>query len=788
MKTILLPFYLFFILSVGFSQTLTIKGKITDKSNSETLPGCVISVPDQGKGTFSDEDGKFLFSVESKAELLIRFTYVGYVPIDYLLKTESGKMDYDLKIEMVEEGVIGEEVVITAGKYEQKLADVPISMEVIKPKQIELQTTSEIEDVLQQSPGVDILDGQLNIRGSSGFAYGVGSRVMIMLDGLPLLTADASFAQFDMIPTDNIAQIEIMKGAASVLYGSSAMGGVVNVITGDAAAKPKTSIRLRTTLYDKPANSSLDWDGSSAANMVTLNAFHSRKIKNNDITGLVDFIKNTGYVMGTNQKKFRTLWTAKFRPEKIPGLTFGFNTGYVSDSSGAYLYWGNYLPGYDSLLQKSTLGALQPDSSTLRKQLNTRFTFDPWVKYLSKNGNIFGFKSRLLKTNNQNNSGQSATNHMWFNDIQYVSRFLNKRIAWVTGFTGIYSSVIGDSLYGGKHYMINLAGYTQLDTKFFEGKLNATLGGRVESIQYDDGYSKFAPILRAGLNYNTFPGNNIRASYGMAFRAPSVAERYTSTTGGALVVSPNPDLLVENGYSSEIGIRQGFKLGSTKTKNAFGFLDACAFIMDFDNMIEFGAKKPESFTFSPVFWAYNVTHAQIKGGEITGMVSGNYYDIGLDISGGVTLLEPKNLNPASDSEQVYLGDDQTPGQKLGELLGFINGTKFDNPAFLKYRNKLTIRGQATLSYKKLGLSCNYQYKSAMRNYDQFLNIAIPGADYYVRTYGLGYQVFDFVFSYQISENAKFTFNLENVFNEQYVILPGMMAEQRKFTTQFQYVF
>ncbi|GIV43366.1 MAG: hypothetical protein KatS3mg035_0489 [Bacteroidia bacterium] len=79
---------------------------------------------------------------------------------------------------------------------------------------------------------------QPNIRGSAGYTYGSGTRVLTMLDGLPMISADRSGTNFDMLPTDNIKQVEVIKGASSVLFGAGAMGGVINVLTADPTIVP----------------------------------------------------------------------------------------------------------------------------------------------------------------------------------------------------------------------------------------------------------------------------------------------------------------------------------------------------------------------------------------------------------------------------------------------------------------------------------------------------------------------------------------------------------------------
>ena len=84
---------------------------------------------------------------------------------------------------------------------------------------------------MNQSPSVHIVDGQANIRSGSGWSYGAGSRVMVMVDGMPLMNGDQGGVEWQLVPMENISQIEVIKGASSVLFGSSALNGTINIRT-----------------------------------------------------------------------------------------------------------------------------------------------------------------------------------------------------------------------------------------------------------------------------------------------------------------------------------------------------------------------------------------------------------------------------------------------------------------------------------------------------------------------------------------------------------------------------
>ena len=110
-------------------------------------------------------------------------------------------------------------------------------MEVIKPNLIENKSSSNIETAMEQIPGLNITDGQANIRGGSGWSYGAGTRVLVMVDDMPLISGDAGQVQWNLIATENVNQVELIKGASSALYGSSALNGIINIRT----AYPKQS-------------------------------------------------------------------------------------------------------------------------------------------------------------------------------------------------------------------------------------------------------------------------------------------------------------------------------------------------------------------------------------------------------------------------------------------------------------------------------------------------------------------------------------------------------------------
>jgi iron complex outermembrane receptor protein len=825
------------VMVTGLSaQQITIKGKLKDGTDNTPMAGATYAVPSANKGGLTDEEGNYVIKVDRAPEIEMLFRSMGYGDTTVVIKTESGKNIYEVNVilGLKDGGVVMNDVVFTAGRHAQDPNKVVSSIEVVNSAKVDLQASNEVEDVLQQSPGVDIIDGQPNIRGSSGYAYGVGSRVLLMLNGLPLLSPDASFAQFDLIPVDNINQIEIMKGASSVLYGSSALGGVINVLTNDAPDTAKTSIRLTGTIYDAPADPLLDWDGDKSAKEGSINIFHSRKIGNNDLTVLGGFWKESGWRYDTEAENGRVMVMTKFRPKKVPGLNWGINASYRFDSSRTFLFWDSYLPGDTVITFTSdtifdSKGALSGQSSR-RLQYNDRFTIDPFIKYLTPKNNMHYYRGRIMGNRNTNDTRQSNNNQLVYNDYQFTTRLWNDKITWVTGVTNQFNFANGDSLYGdvrvdtvscdsngqncitdsvliGGHYVsMNAAIYTQMDAELTP-RLTASVGARYD-FWYIGGGEQYgnkieqSPVFRAGLNYNAFAGNNIRASFGQAFRSPSVAERFTSTNASGLLILPNPDISTEKGFSAEIGIRQGFKTGLNNKKYLFGYVDLAGFMMDYNNMIEFGIVQPETldiFNFDPAFSARNVTNARILGAEITALAQGQINDFFFNFSGGVTYLDPRNLNPVADSQQVNIRDSigpQNDPRNFATLEQFLSlalpnddpNRRFDNPGFLKYRSKWLIRASATVGYGRFSLTGNFRYKSEIVNIDQFLYLAIPGSADWVRAHPGGFLLVDLIAGADLVNGMKISLNVKNALNTEWAELPGIIGKQRSFSVQLKYVF
>lgn len=282
MKKYLIAFFLI-IISVSARATIGIlkKGVVLDEKTKLPIPGAsIFEKSNFQNATNSNANGNYEISLSTGNHIII-CSFVGMVSDTFKVIIESGNITV-YNVLLKQKPVYINTVVITAGKYEQKLEETTVSMELLKPKLIEEKNVTRLDKALEQLPGITILDEEPQIRGGSGFTFGVGSRVSTLIDGIPILSGDVGRADWDFIPLENIEQVEVIKGASSVLYGSSALSGVINVLTTYPKEEQTTKATIYSGFYSAPKNESAKW-WNGAANYSGFNFLHSNRYEEFDI-------------------------------------------------------------------------------------------------------------------------------------------------------------------------------------------------------------------------------------------------------------------------------------------------------------------------------------------------------------------------------------------------------------------------------------------------------------------------------------------------------------------------
>ncbi len=730
MKKSILIFLLLAICSALYSQRpLVIRGVISDSVSGEPLIGASISV-DETSGTISDAGGQYILLTEGEVISVI-CRYLGYQP--FRQTVYAGLRDtIILSVKMARSVTVLDEIVVSASRYEQKLSEVLVSLDIIKPERISNNSITSLDNIIVQTPGVEILDGQPSIRGGSGYSYGAGSRVLVLMDDLPILTGDVGDVKWDYLPVENIAQIEIIKGASSVLYGSSALNGVFNIRTAYPASEPETRLSTFMGVYLDPRRSETVWWDKQPV-WTGAHFSHARKIGQLDLVAGGNIFKDQGYRENENQQRGRLNLKLNYRSRKIKGLSYGVNMNSMLVEKIDFLMW-----------QDADSGALRQNPEAISALNGSRINVDPYIIYHGNNGARHSLKTRFFHVKNDFPEARDKNNrsNLMFGEYQYYRKF-GERFDLTGGLSATWSGTVAE-LYG-NHSSFNNAIFTQLDAKPLK-KLNLSLGVRFERYKLDRQVEYSNPVLRAGLNYQAFKYTYLRASFGQGYRFPSVAEKFTATSVGAMNIFPNPDLQSERGWSAELGVKQGVRLGEWN-----GYIDLAAFWTQYHDMIEFnfGVYKPDSLDYPSLehigFKALNVGNARITGFETTLVGTGKLYIVPLTIMAGYTYINPIDLN-------VGEAGDTTENQ------------------YLKYRYKHSVKGDIELSPGRFTLGYTIIYNSRMENIDEvFLSpiigeLLLPGFPDYWAQHNNGYTIMNARILYDVAAFMNVGLILQNMTN------------------------
>lgn len=768
--------------SILKAQTVNgvVSGKVTDSATQEALAGAVINL-DPKTAIITDADGFYKFNLP-EGEYNLACALFGYktYSVNFNVKSAENKI---LNIVLLESNTALDEVVVSAGKYEQKLSDVTVSMDIIKNTLIENKNTTSLEYIMNQVPGVTVADGQASIRGGSGFSYGAGSRVLMLVDEMPMISADAGDIKWNYLPLENLDQVEVIKGASSALFGSSALNGVINLRTAYAKDKPQTKLITFYGSYDAPRHT-YKWWKKSSLRQSGINFSHAQKIGNLDFVIGGHKFTDDGFRMLETEDRSRFNNNLRYNFKKLPGLSVGVNTNMMNTKGGLFFLWQNYDSAYI------------PQGRTIQRYNNNRFNVDPYITFY-KGTNKFSLRNRYFKTVNSNDKGQGSYAELYYSEFQYQKRFING-LNITAGAVYMQQQILGDSLYG-RHSGNNRAGYIQADRKFFD-KLTVSVGVRGEFYQLDTakttgylfpqnqkGKLPFQPVTRIGLNYQAAPFTFLRASYGQGYRFPTVAEKFVSTAVSALKIYPNPNLQPERAFSAELGIKQGFKISGFK-----GFFDVAAFYTEYTNMIEFvfdiykpGGTTGVFYLDQPFagFKSQNIGRAQISGFETSLTGNGKLGPVNVTILSGYTYIYP--VNPNFNAVKDTLG--------------------LPNVNILKYRSRHVLKNDIQLDYKfiSLGYSCRYQSKvenidrrfvqSILHEYNDINNgvnwdeidatYILPGLKQNFGAFQKSFWVHDARISFNLNANIKFSFIINNFTNAEYQNRPGDVRPPTQYVFQ-----
>lgn len=614
-----------------------------------------------------------------------------------------------------------EQVIITATKTEKPLKDVPASVSVITAKDLEKINAKSLDDALQYVPGV-YLNNQTGMKANKISIRGLSqNRVLVLVDGMPMNQGYTGTSLRD-VPLSNIERIEIIKGPFSALYGSSAMGGVINVITKEGGP-PQTILKTAV--------------GEQGTHRYTVS--HSNTV--GKLQYYLDYYKmdTDGYI----EPKLPAYGKFSKENEKYSvKMTYRFNdqdklTVMSSKTESEYGYDDQARKGARTAKENNLQYSHKFDENREIKLQVGEFTVDPYwtLQPMSKRvaGRTVSFPSY---SSNPVKIKTGEINYNWkVNENNLLTVGLNTRLDKYDGYSLNKNENTYQDLSGAKARTDSF--YLQDEIKM-DPKVTLYLGGRYDKWKFYDGYNlqgnmgertedNFSPKL--ALVYKQDERSTWHFSTGKSFAAPNFINnaRLWPMGSGTGFLTPSADISPEKSTSYEVGLEKILSPETTLSLNLFQ--------NEISDMIVQSDYNKNGVADGNSYWR-NVAKARIKGVE----------------------LETKHKFSSS-------------------LTSFVNYT-YNESKILKYENKAYEGNELpTVPKETFNIGLTYDQGKVMADirgtyisgvYDNEANTTYYEPHFVVNT----------KLAYRVNENTQLALCVDNLFNKEYYednLAPGRIV-------------
>jgi len=613
-------------------ETGSLSGGVTDVQTGKPVPGANVILQGTVLGTVTDGEGRFQIDRIPAGEYALKISMMGYgtATVAELLVPSGGAVSRDITLSQTP--IQGNLVVVTASKAPEELAAAHQSVEVLGADRILGRETRKLEETISTVAGIHFNEENISIRGSSGYSvFNVGSRVLLLVDGISVISSDLGGINWKMLPLLDIDRIEIVKGAGSALYGSSAMGGVVNLITKPPTDRLRIQFRSLYGQYDDPHYAAWKWTDKKLH-------YERADLAVSRTLGPVGFrlslsgYKSTGYMENNTTR----LWNAagKFDIRFSDRSRLDLYLSWMDNHEGGFIQWVSQneafkVPAYnkeDAIEYRSVnLYAMYHLVLSARFGIKVRSSF-----LQTEMGNQLTANSPGAFSPGQGPGAEIQAD--WAPNVLHHTTF-GTEFRW---------DLSGSQYYGDQ------ADYTHPVTHRFQGYTlspyaqhvwtlheNATLtaGARLDrhvqwnitSARNDSADNRISPKI--GISYRPWTGSAFRATFGGGFRAATVFERYIRADYSGFNVIPNPGLRPEHSWFGEAGFRQQIG-GSTH-------VELSAYQTDYWDMIEPVIDINMTIQFQ------NYVRARIRG--IEGSLESWWWDRRLGIRASASFMNPLDI-------------------------------------------------------------------------------------------------------------------------------------------------
>ncbi len=520
-----LLFSIFLLVHFAISAQITIKGTVKDFKTGKNLSGASIVINNTNIGTSTDNNGDFILENIANNDFEILVSFVGYKTVTKKVVLSKSINDYNFTLKP--QVLIGDEVVVVATKTKKQIKNIPSRVELVAIEEITAYSAQNVDGFLSNTVGVNVnrnlgIFSHKSIVSMRGMGGDEQSRVLILLDGVPMNKTDGGSVNWNIFNSNEVDRIEILKGPGSSLYGSNAMGGVINIIT-------------------KKSNTKLS--GLYTAEYGTFNTFSNKinisgnLIKNNKgFYGAINgfYRKSDGYIIfpkedidsttiKSNLEEYLASAKVGYKFNKLNSLEY--KIGYFNDFRGKGVKIktdkGTYF-GHNSMYHKLHYkgGFENTNLSTLAYYNNEDYLrLNESIKI--KNG------VEIYKCYSVNSKREDIG--LLFN----ISQNIGKLHVVTVGFDIKQGKVTGKDIYQTSTDIVNnegtmdiYAGYIQDEMRYLDNKLMINVGLRFDYANFRDGKFYITDKTNATSILTELENNNLNTNTWSSY-SPKLSAKYT---------------------------------------------------------------------------------------------------------------------------------------------------------------------------------------------------------------------------------------------------------------------
>ena len=625
---------------VSMFAQISLSGKVVNAETNDPVVGANIRIDHSLAGCTTNGKGEFTISNLPEGKHLLSVTHVSFLPQKYTANTG----EKDILIKMTESYINLGQVVITGTGTHRRMSNSPVPIQVITAKDLGNANVTSLEDALVKlTPNVTTMT---NGMGTTLSLNGMNEDYMLLLENGKRLTGDDRYTRINI---GNVKRIEILSGAASALYGSDAIGGVINIITDDA----KNTVNVSNyTHYTSKGRFSENINADiNSGKFSSYTSYQRREADNWQVNELDENGYKTGRPMSTgfisDNISQRFAYNATDRLSfYVRGNYYNYNTrrpetatyfkkGKKKDEDGKPIYEETQAYTYNMLHDTYTYGAGAKYMINKSAYIDADFFADNYTSkydYFLKSGDFErGDKETRKKTRYYNATVKGIFKPNSWNKVSTGIEYINEN------FSSESDNISFKNMY-------TFALFAQDEITILRD-LQAVVGVRY---LYNENFKNYAtPNVALMYKIDHF---NFRASYATGYRAPTLSQLYATDeakTASRYTIG-NPNLKPEKSNF--------FSLNGEYTCSRFS-IAATGFYNDIKDMINYRVLSDEEIQqmglgelheqFSTIRQRDNVDRSKIKGIS----VNANFYlGAGLTLGGGYIYTDTEAKTLEHDSK------------------------------------------------------------------------------------------------------------------------------------------